>query len=154
MPHAVGESCAGIVSGNLDGMKDGAARRYVEIGVVGMEIGAAVGETQRLALRVAPVRQNKDVGIVRVVKLVDHMGFWFPKPSREVNEALRRQFLIADHQDQMLMQGLLDDAKVVVADVVEVDSRKDAAASLRQRANDRFRHVSSPCLSSLTMTTL
>src|SRR3954466_7916159 len=83
---------------HLDRVERGAARRHLEIRIVGVEVGAGVGQADRLTV-LLHVRQDEDVGMLGMVELIDDVRLWFAELAGKAQKFTRGKALVAENQN-------------------------------------------------------
>ena len=90
----VGEQRVATDLRHLDRIQQRGARRNLQVGIVTVPVSAAVGQPHGLAV-LLHVRQDQDVGVLRVMELVEHMRLGPAETVGEFEEAFRFQRLAA-----------------------------------------------------------
>src|SRR5262249_39678542 len=93
----IGEQRVAAVLRHLDRIEQRGARRDVEVGVIGVEISARIGEADRLAVLLA-VRKDQDVCMLAMMELIDDVRLRTAELPREAEELTGAQALAADDQ--------------------------------------------------------
>ena len=125
---------------HLDRMQDRAARRNIEVRIIGVEVRACVDQADRLSVAMN-VGQNQDIRVDRMVKAVDHMRLGISEATRERDELLRGQRLSGDHDEAVLVQSAFNRAECrIIQRLRKVDAGYTGAENFRDRL-DRWRHV-------------
>src|SRR5260221_8361300 len=96
---------------HLDRVERGAARRHIEVRVVGVEVGPRVGEAGRLAVLLY-VGEDQDVGVLGMVELVDDVRLGTAELPRELEESAGAEFLMAEDKDLRGEESVPDFAEI------------------------------------------
>jgi len=70
-----------------------------------MKIRSCVDQARRLAI-LEHIGEDQDIGIVRMVESVDHMGLGPPPATGKCHHVQRRQALRRQHNEAMRVQGM------------------------------------------------
>ena len=82
----VGEEGVAASRRHLDRVQHRHPRGDGEVGIVGVEVGSAVGEPGRRAIGLAAVREDQDVRLVRMVEGVNDVRLRLAEAAREGEE--------------------------------------------------------------------
>src|SRR3954469_15310516 len=82
----------------LDRIEQRRARRDCQVRIIGMEVGAGVGQPDRLLVLLA-VGEDEDVGVRGMVELVDDVRLRPAEPLRKAQEFGGGEALGAQYQD-------------------------------------------------------